>query len=108
MPGESLCAMNPAKWTSIVLTSADTSTRPPSADSFRTSGSGVLSGNDTHVAFKIDARFTTAQSPPDVGIKISVGLELDLQAIFGAFWLRARSNGSSISGGRGWLAWNSS
>lgn len=60
--------------------------------------------DDTHMTFKIDAGFTAAESPPDIGIKVGVGLELDLQAIFGAFSLRARSNGSSISAGRGWLA----
>ncbi len=64
--------------------------------------------DDSHMAFKIDTWFAAAEPPPNVGIKICVGLELDLQAIFGAFSLRARSNGSSISGGKGWLAWNSS
>ena len=60
------------------------------------------------MALKIDARLTTAKAAPDVRIEVGVGLELDLQAIFEAFLLLVRSNGSSISGGSGWLAWNSS
>ena len=42
--GESLCLINSAKWTSIVLTSAETNTRPLKAANFNTSESGVLSG----------------------------------------------------------------
>ena len=57
--------------------------------------------DDADVAFKIDVWFPAAEAPPDVGIKVRIGLERDLQAIFETFPLRARSNGSSISGDSG-------
>ncbi len=61
-------------------------------------------GDDADMAFKIDARFATAKSAPDIRIDVRVGLKPDFQATFGALPLLARSNGSSISGGNGWLA----
>jgi hypothetical protein len=77
---------------------------PSVGGEFQNFGIGGAVGDDTHLAFKIDAGFSAAKSPPYVWIKVGVGLEPDPQAIFGAFWSRALSKGSSISGGRGWLA----
>ena len=64
--------------------------------------------NHAHVAYKVDAGLPAAETAPDVGIEIRIGLERYLQESFATFSMRARSNGSSISGGNGWLDLNSS
>jgi len=51
---------------------------------FQDVGIGSAVGDDADMAFNIDARFATAESPPDIRIKVGVGLEPDLQATFGA------------------------
>lgn len=47
-------------------------------------GIGSAVGDDADMALNIDARFAAAESPPDIRIKVGVGLEPDLQATFGA------------------------
>ena len=103
MPGDSVCVRNTAKWTSIVHVRGDQHS-PLIRRQFQDFGIRSAIRDDANVAFKIYARFTAADSAPNIGIKIGVGLELDLQAILGTFPLRERPKGSIMSGGSGWPA----
>lgn len=63
---------------------------------------------ENRAPFQRESLLPSAETAPDVGIEIRIGLERYLQESFATFSLRARSNGSSISGGNGWLDLNSS
>jgi hypothetical protein len=65
---------------------------------------GRAVGDNADVTHEIKSWLTTEEHPPNNWGKIGISLKPELQAILEAFSSRARSNGSSISVGSGWLA----